>query len=506
MNLDPHGNRQIGTSISSPNYSSYPSNSQFDNRDETIAKLQEINEKFRSRVAELEDIVFQALDKIQQPDNEDKAERNFFSHRVQPLEDISEISERNLMLKQMQQEINLQKQNIKSLKNKLEAVTNVQRNTDIENQTLDLERQNKERMKLFNSLMNRNEEQKRELQMLNEDTEFGHQMDQINRELAKWKDKHKMLAQYKKEEDMNFKSKFDHLMKVEQERSRIKEAISMIVYAPMDQNNKRGKSQALTGMKKTKFADQDQDVDQLLKTRNAIEKVIDQNTRRYLLTKKEMEYKEQELVEEIENLKLLIVNTERMNEFYFEEVKELNQLNKTLKEDLAFQQRNSILEQATDDEYGINQNSGRNKSLSHSKQRTRAKSRANQNFSVSKSVSNLHKVKQSQDNTDFKIIKKVDHPDNPPAYNNRQFNDSINDRYGETPNTQPKKSNLKRENEIIFRYDNKEIQGVSAINMQNQRSPKIEDKSKVQGSKQQQQQQPLVSQSMEISKNPPKKR
>lgn len=45
--------------------------------------------------------------------------------------------------------------------------------------------------------------------MLDDDTEFGKQMEQITKELTKWKDKYKMLAQYKKEEDANFKSKFD---------------------------------------------------------------------------------------------------------------------------------------------------------------------------------------------------------------------------------------------------------------------------------------------------------
>lgn len=48
-----------------------------------------------------------------------------------------------------------------------------------------------------------------------------------------------------------------------------------------------------------------------------------------------MELKELQLIEEVDNLKLLIVNTERMNEFYFEELRELSHLNKTLKEDLA---------------------------------------------------------------------------------------------------------------------------------------------------------------------------
>jgi hypothetical protein len=54
----------------------------------------------------------------------------------------------------------------------------------------------------------------------------------MNRELRKWKEKYKMLRTYKNEEDMAFKSKFDYLNEVEDERTKLKSMISAIKYAP----------------------------------------------------------------------------------------------------------------------------------------------------------------------------------------------------------------------------------------------------------------------------------
>jgi len=45
------------------------------------------------------------------------------------------------------------------------------------------------------------------------------------KELYKWKDKYKMLQQYKKEEDFNFKKKFELLVDSEESRFKFKENI-----------------------------------------------------------------------------------------------------------------------------------------------------------------------------------------------------------------------------------------------------------------------------------------
>lgn len=66
--------------------------------------------------------------------------------------------------------------------------------------------------------------------MLTQDAEYEEQANQLKRELDKWKDKHQMLAQYKKEEDLAFKQKFEQFVDVNQERHKIKETIIQVKY------------------------------------------------------------------------------------------------------------------------------------------------------------------------------------------------------------------------------------------------------------------------------------
>ena len=61
----------------------------------------------------------------------------------------------------------------------------------------------------------------------------------LMKELTKQKEKYKMLTKYKKEEDENFKIKFQQLVSVEEERHKIKENINSAKYVsnnPEDKN------------------------------------------------------------------------------------------------------------------------------------------------------------------------------------------------------------------------------------------------------------------------------
>ena len=55
-------------------------------------------------------------------------------------------------------------------------------------------------------------------------------MNQIKREIQKQKDKYAMLQQHKREEDAAFKEKFEQLVDIGQERSKIKETIAQIKF------------------------------------------------------------------------------------------------------------------------------------------------------------------------------------------------------------------------------------------------------------------------------------
>jgi len=48
----------------------------------------------------------------------------------------------------------------------------------------------------------------------------------MQKEIARWKEKYKLMSQYKREEDQNFKEQFDRLNSVEIERARYKFSIN----------------------------------------------------------------------------------------------------------------------------------------------------------------------------------------------------------------------------------------------------------------------------------------
>lgn len=61
--------------------------------------------------------------------------------------------------------------------------------------------------------------------MMTQASEYEDQIQQYTKQINKWKDKYKMLTNYKKEEELNFKRKFDQLNTVEENRFKIKETI-----------------------------------------------------------------------------------------------------------------------------------------------------------------------------------------------------------------------------------------------------------------------------------------
>lgn len=73
--------------------------------------------------------------------------------------------------------------------------------------------------------MKRNEDQKKEIGMLDKGSEIEEQEEIVKREISKQKQMYKMLTKHKKEEDENFKSKFQLLVVAEETRAKLKEDI-----------------------------------------------------------------------------------------------------------------------------------------------------------------------------------------------------------------------------------------------------------------------------------------
>eukprot|EP00347_Sterkiella_histriomuscorum_P001902 403370230 len=301
-----------------------PSNNHYN---QTIVDNREI------RVAELESIVNNALEKTNAQLTEAK-QNQLKTHRAQLKGETPEVQGRNQHLKQLQKIIVGQQREIVSLKNRLEALDTVQKVTDIDNQVADLERQNKQTKKQFKILELRNHDQQKSLNLLTQDTEYEEQMNQLKREINKWREKHQMLAIYKKEEDAAFKQKFEQMVDINQERHKIKQSIIEVKYNPAtalvnnDETYHSKNKSVVVGKTMGRSVSQAQirnninDLDNLVKNKNAIEKVLYQQNKVFTQNKKDLERQEQALLEEIENIKLQIVNTDKINEFTQQEIKE----------------------------------------------------------------------------------------------------------------------------------------------------------------------------------------
>ena len=59
-------------------------------------------------------------------------------------------------------------------------------------------------------------------------TEYEEQEKQTEKDISKWKEKYKMLMQYKKEEEVNFRPKFEELIRIEEKRARLKAMLSKV--------------------------------------------------------------------------------------------------------------------------------------------------------------------------------------------------------------------------------------------------------------------------------------
>ena len=103
-----------------------------------ILKLQDINEKFRLRVSELDGIVTQAVI------NKDSGRpKDFHSHRVPEGNADPILVARKAEIWDKQGKIKSQMKKIASLKIQIESVTSVDQAQDYENQVVHLERENK---------------------------------------------------------------------------------------------------------------------------------------------------------------------------------------------------------------------------------------------------------------------------------------------------------------------------------------------------------------------------
>ena len=119
-----------------------------------------------------------------------------------------------------------QRKEVHSLKERYNNLINAEKQLNIENEVYNVMRQVYDLERIKESLEVRNTEQKEELVRLTTNTDYVNQCETLQKEIFKQKKKHKMLLKLQKEEEDNFKDKFDALNDVVEQRHMLKTGIN----------------------------------------------------------------------------------------------------------------------------------------------------------------------------------------------------------------------------------------------------------------------------------------
>lgn len=114
----------------------------------------------------------------------------------------------------------------------MSALENVQRLTDMENEASDLMRMIANKDEEFRGLKEQGDNQLKELTSIQGNAEYTEQTEELSNEIKKWKSKYKLMQQYSREEEQNFRGKFDLLNQVNENRFRMKEMIIEAKHMP----------------------------------------------------------------------------------------------------------------------------------------------------------------------------------------------------------------------------------------------------------------------------------
>ena len=141
-----------------------------DERDNLIVKLQEVNEKLKFKLKDLEVIVEQTVKKAyttgkEKDDGEDES-----------------IKEKDREIREYQAQIEGCKKTIKKLKNRLNALTNMEKMTQVSNELRDSQRKRKE---LEDEVKMLQRYQAKALKSKAQDTGFEDQMNRLSTELTR---------------------------------------------------------------------------------------------------------------------------------------------------------------------------------------------------------------------------------------------------------------------------------------------------------------------------------
>ena len=259
-----------------------------DERDALILKLQEVNEKLKFKLKDLEVVVEQTVES-------NKGQIN--THREWDTQDDT-LKEKDKQLKEYQVQIEACKKTVRGLKNRLSALTNMEKMVNVNNELKDAERRRKELEDEVRILKKNNKYQEKALGKLADDTDYESKMQALSNELASLKEQYKTMGKEHKAKEMAQLEHHKKLVAAEEENARLKRILIAL-------KNHKDPFEGLNNMEELLQGGR--------KEVDAYEQAIKSEEKRHKLKLKKMEESKQAIEEEIKELNKQIKDAEQEN-------------------------------------------------------------------------------------------------------------------------------------------------------------------------------------------------
>lgn len=187
-----------------------------DDRDALIIKLQEVNEKLKYKLKDLEQVVEATVEKSYKA-----AKGTINTHREWDTQDET-LKEKDRQLREYQAQIEVCKKTVKGLKNRLSALTNLDKMVHVNNELKDAERIKNQLEDEVRILQKNNDYQAKALGKLADDVDYETKITTLNTELGSLREEYKKLGKEHKAKEMIFMEHHKRMVSVEEENARLK--------------------------------------------------------------------------------------------------------------------------------------------------------------------------------------------------------------------------------------------------------------------------------------------
>jgi chromosome segregation ATPase len=150
-----------------------------------------------------------------------KAAKTSSSHRDWEPQ-TEELKQKEQLLKEYQQQIELQKKKVRGLKNRLNALTNMEKMVHVNNELTDAERRRKKLEDEVRILKKNNKYQEKALGKLADDTDYETKLQMLSQELSTLRDEYRQMGKDHKAKELAQMDHHQRLVSVEEENSRLK--------------------------------------------------------------------------------------------------------------------------------------------------------------------------------------------------------------------------------------------------------------------------------------------